>query len=335
MKPGKRGLLTALKWLLAAAAVYVVFRKISVPGILPALQSADPWPLLGSLAAITIASILNAYRWKILLKAPNLGVIKYLYFVFVGHFFNLFMPSSVASEAVKVVAFGRRYGNLQQNIGITLVARGMGMLAQAAIGAAALFLYFGELRESGLFERLFDRRVTPWIPIGALGAGIIAGLAAVFLLRRRLARQKWVQAMLEAARDRNRMAKTAVLTAGIQILSALSGYCLFLSVFDDAPFGKVVLFILIIQVILMIPFSMGGVGVREYLALLLFSDLGGMPRESVFAANLLGYVPLIILAMAGGAWILFRRHGPMARSMGEEMKLLRRMKRADREAEGE
>jgi glycosyltransferase 2 family protein len=301
----KHPAVTALKWLLTAAAVFLVFRKISVPGIWPAVRSAEPWALAGSVAAILGASVLNAFRWKLLLRAPDLGIVKYLYFVFLGHFLNLFMPSSVASEALKVVAFGKRYGNLQRNIGVALVARGMGLLAQVVIGSISLALYYGELSRSGLFDRLR----APWLLLGAGALAILLGAAAAFRFRGRLARQTWIQAMLEVSRRKDLMAQTALVSIGIQILAALSGYLLFYSVFPGAPFGKVVLFILIIQAILMIPFSIGGVGVREYLSLLFFSDLGGMPKDAVFAANLLGYAPLVLLAAMGGAWMLFRRHG--------------------------
>ncbi len=296
---------------MAAVAVWFVFRKVSVPGILPVLRSADLWALAASIASIIAASLLNAWRWKVLLRAPNLGMVKYLYFIFVGHFFNLFMPSSLASEAVKVVAFGKRYGNLQQNIGITLVARGMGFIAQILIGSAAFCLYAGELMRTGMMEKLQLRGSL----IGALAAAAAIGIGALFRFRSVLARQPWVQAMLEAARDRTLMAQTALLTAGIQILSAFSGYCLFLSVYPGSPLGKVVVLILVVQAILLLPFSMGGVGVREYLSLLFFSDLGGMPREAVFASNLLGYVPLILMAAVGGMWILFRSHGGLIKPL--------------------
>lgn len=304
MITSKHPLVSALKWLVAAVAIYIVANRVSMPGIWPAVKAADPLPLFACLVLVLLVSVLNAYRWKVLLRAPDLGLMKYLYFVFVGHFCNLFMPSSLASEAVKVIAFGRRYGNLQQNVGLTLVARGMGMLGQLLIGAMALALYFRELRDLDLFSRLSINWL--WPAIGALGLATVGVLA--FLYRRKLAAQEWVRTVARISRDGNLLAKTAALTAIIQVLSALSGYCLYLSVFPDAPFGKVVLFILIIQAILMIPFSMGGVGVREYLVILFFSDLGGMPPDAAMAANLLGYIPLIILAAAGGVWILFRRH---------------------------
>jgi uncharacterized membrane protein YbhN (UPF0104 family) len=305
MKLPKHPLITAAKWILAALAVALVIRKVSLPGILPALRSAHVLPLAASVGAIFLSSILGAWRWKTLLEAPELGLRKYLYFIFVGHFFNLFLPSSVAAEAVRVVGFGNRYGNLQRNIGITLVARGMGAVAQLAMGGLCLGLYFRELSATGLFRRL----QAPWPWLGAAAAALALGAAAAWRFRARVRAQARVAAMIEVSRDPRRVAKTAALTMGIQALSALSGYFLFLSVFPRAPFGKVVLFILIIQAILMIPFSLGGVGVREYLVLLFFSDLGGMPSEAVLAANLLGYVPLVLLAATGGAWMLFRRYG--------------------------
>lgn len=310
MKIPRHPLVTALKWILAAVAVALVVRKVSIPGIVPALRSAHALPLAASVATIFLASVLIAWRWKTLLEAPELGLRKYLYFIFVGHFFNLFLPSSVAAEAVRVVAFGNRYGNLQRNIGVSLVARGMGAVAQLAVGGLALALYFRELSATGLFRRL----QTPWPWLAAAVAAVALGAGAAWKFRTRLRSQAWVSAMIEISRDRRRVAVTAALTVGIQILSALSGYFIFLSEFPHAPFGKVVLFILIIQAILMIPFSLGGVGVREYLVLLFFSDLGGMPSETVLAANLLGYVPLVLLAATGGIWMLYRQHGPGSRA---------------------
>jgi uncharacterized membrane protein YbhN (UPF0104 family) len=255
-------------------------------------------------ATLFLASLFNAWRWKILLQAPDLGLRKYLYFIFVGHFFNLLLPSSVAAEAVRVYAFGNRYGNLQRNIGITLVARGVGAVTQLGIGGAALALYFRELQAKGVF----DKHPVGWTWIGGFVGVVAVGILLIWRFRGRLRSQAWLAAIVEVSRDGRRVAKTVALTAAIQTLSALSGYLLFLCVFPHAPFGKVVLFILIIQAILMLPFSLGGIGIREYLVLVFFSDLGGMPSEAVLAANLLGYIPLILLAATGGMWMLFRRY---------------------------
>ncbi len=296
--------LTALKWLLAAEAIWLAARKVSLPGILPALAQARWWVLGLCIFLHGTVSILNAYRWKILIRAEHLGLGKFLYFIFVGHFFNLFMPSSVASEAIKVYAFGRKYGNLQQNVGITLVGRFMGMLAQFAVGAGALALYYRELKERDVFSR--SPVVSVWIWI-LIAAATTAGISGLYAYRQMLARQPWIKAMMDVFRDGTLVAKTAAVTVAIQVLSALTGYTLYLCVFPQAPLGKIVLFILIIQMILMLPFSLGGVGVREYLVILFFSDLGGMPPDASIAANLLGYVPLVLFAAIGGAWILFRK----------------------------
>jgi len=295
--------LAPVKWIIAALAVWLVFRKISIPDLWPALARANYWILALAVLSQLLTSVLNALRWKVMLRAPGLGLGKYLYFVFVGNLFNLFLPSSVAAEAVKVVAFGRKYGDLQGNIGITLFARGLGALVQVAVGLTALLWLGRDLRNHGLFNRL--TLGSGWV-FAALGL-LAAGLILIWFFRGFLLRRKWVSAMLDVGRDPSLVAQTALITIGIQILASAGNYALFRCVYPATDFFQVALFLFIIQAILMIPFSMGGVGVREYLTLLLFSDIGGMPADATFAANMLGYIPLLVLAAVGGSWILFRR----------------------------
>jgi hypothetical protein len=49
------------------------------------------------------------------------------------------------------------------------------------------------------------------------------------------------------------------------------------------------------------------VGLREYLNLLFFSDIAGIPKDIIFALSILGYVPTLFMAFTGWAWMLFRR----------------------------
>jgi uncharacterized membrane protein YbhN (UPF0104 family) len=292
-----------VKWAIAALAVWLVFHKVSLPNLWPSLAKADYRFLVLTVLSQLLVAVLNALRWKVMLRAPGLGLGKYLYFVFVGSFFNLFLPSAVAAEAVKVVAFGRKYGDIESNIGITLFARGLGALVQVVSGAAALLWMGGDLRRHGMFERL---KFGTGLGVAAVCI-VFAGVFLAWRFRSYLLGRKWMVAMLAVGRDPVRAAQTTIITIGIQLLSSAGGYCLFRSVYPSPDFFQVMLFLLIIQAVLMIPFSMGGVGVREYLNLLFFSDIGGMPPEATFAANMLGYIPLFFMAAVGGGWILFRR----------------------------
>ncbi len=302
-KPASNIGLTALKWAVAAVAVYFVLRRISFHNIGPALMGANWW-LLGLSILFQYGMVfLNALRWKILLRHPGVGLGKYLYFIFMGLFFNLFLPSPAVSEGVKVLAFGRKYGSLQQNIGVTLFARGIGVLTQLLIGLIALSKYYSELKAKGFYDHIALR--TSWIV--ALGLALVAGAFVLFRFRATLIKQVWISTMVEAGRDGTLLIKTILLTVAIQIFAAVCVYLVFLSVLPHVDFWKVVFFVTLIQAILILPFSFGGVGVREYLVLFFFCNIGGMPPTAVFAANMLGYVPLLLQAMTGGAWMLFRR----------------------------
>jgi uncharacterized membrane protein YbhN (UPF0104 family) len=93
----------------------------------------------------------------------------------------------------------------------------------------------------------------------------------------------------------------------IQVVTIFAMWLLFKSLIPEVRLWQVVLFPGIIQMILLLPISFGGMGVREYLNILFYSDIAGLPRDTVFAVSLLGYVPTLSLALWGWGWMMFRR----------------------------
>ncbi len=147
MSDGKRRipkpLAWALKGLVAVACLYMVFHKVPWIDVGPALRRCDPAYVLLSILITFAVVIANALRWKALFRRPDMPLRKFLYFVFLGQFFNLFLPTYVAAEALKVLAFGRKYGSTQENIGIALLTKTTGMAIQLLMGGVGLLLYAG------------------------------------------------------------------------------------------------------------------------------------------------------------------------------------------------
>ncbi len=291
-----------LKAALAIAAAYLVFRKVPFASVGPAILHCRLEFLALVIAMQVGTSFAQAVRWKMFLRGSGLPLRKFLYFVFLGQFFTLFMPSALASDAVKVAAFGRKYGGTQENFGIALLSKLEGMLIQLAFGAIGLFLYADELAAKGAFARLHvDGRT---IALGTLAVAAVGGVA--WATRKRWPAQIWLRTMWELARDRKLLWQTFSLSFAIQFLSALSLYFLFLSVYPAARFWEIVLLTTATQAVLLLPFAFGGVGVREYLNLLMLTGIAGIPANTVLAASLLGYVPMVLMALIGGAWMAFR-----------------------------
>ncbi len=244
-----------------------------------------------------------AVRWQAMLQLPELRLHKYLYFVFLGNFFSFFLPSSAAAEAVKVLAFGHKYGRLQENIGIAIFARAAGLGIQIVLGGTGLFIFNDELRESGLAQR-FSLDILPLLVFLSF---LVLALTLVWRYKAALSRQIWIATLVRISQDRPMLVRILGWTLLIQILSVIAVYCLFLSIHPQVQIWQVMLFPAIIQIILMLPISFGGVGVREYLNLLFFTDLGRIPPDVTVAVSILGYLPLFLIAGLGGMWMASRR----------------------------
>src|SRR5690606_13559232 len=83
---------------------------------------------------------LNGIRWKLLVRAEDVGLVKYLYYVFVGHFLTAFLPSAALAEGMRTYAFGKRYGSVQSNFVAMLFGRAVGL--GSAVLVATGFAYF-------------------------------------------------------------------------------------------------------------------------------------------------------------------------------------------------
>jgi uncharacterized membrane protein YbhN (UPF0104 family) len=300
---GRKSWLSALKLILTFAAVYLIARKIDFTSLFPLLKQCNGFYLAGSVLAQVGTSLLVAWRWRLLWGLQGLPLRKYLYFVYLGYFFNSFLPSSAGSEAIRVLAFGRKYGAVQESIGVNLVARGLGFLLQMILAFGSLWYYRRELSAMGLFERLSINGLT----LGLAAAAGAAMVLAVYLLRGRLRTQRWAAEINRIRKDKRLVAEAMAVTALIQVVTILGLWLLFRSLYPPVMLWQIVLFPAIIQVILMLPISFGGVGLREYLNLLFFSDIAGIPKDTTFAVSILGYVPILFMALVGWSWMMFRR----------------------------
>jgi glycosyltransferase 2 family protein len=289
---------------LTLCALVLIARKIDFHTLVPLLKQCRWEFLLLSALSMVAGSLLATYRWKILWNRPELAFRKYLFFVYMGYFFNSFLPSAAISDTIRVLAFGHKYGSLQQNIGVNLFARGIGFAMQLGFSVLSLIYFRQDLQQLDFFHRM------KWnsFSVALASACLLAAVGAAFFFRAWLFRQPWMLEIGRLLKDRRLVVITIILSALLQFSSILSTWLVFLSVYPEAKLWQITFFLAIIQIILILPISFGGLGAREYLCILFFSDIGGMPKDSTFAASILGYIPVLTLALAGGLWMAFRKH---------------------------
>ncbi len=278
----RRPFLTLLKIVVTLAGLWLVLRALEFSIILDALRQVRlAWLAVGA-ALIALSLVVRAYRWHLVLhgvgSSIRLGRLVELYLV--GSFFNAFLPSGLGGDVVRAAEAAQ---NVEASVavGTVLVDRLSGLLALFAMALVAL-----PFRPAGFPSNL------AWTIGAVCVVGLIVGFVLVdgSLLHAVTQRLPFLQQLgggffERLARTVDSCRRPAL--AGALLVSvvfnlmqigwwAATGRALGLSV----PLGYYLLIVPLMSLALLVP-SIGGLGVRESLAPLLFSGAGVAPEQAV------------------------------------------------------
>lgn len=299
----KKKLFNILKIAVSAGLlVYVLVFQVDLGQLWRVVRQAR-WGYLAAAMALMIAgTALRAVRWQVLLQALDIHVplrtLVHLYFV--GAFFNIFLPTGLGGDAVKMAELARSTGRTPEAIGTTLVDRAIGLWVLFVLAVLALPFSVSLLPQG-------------WAPIialaavaGVLGGWVVMGTPLV----------PWLGSKVSLpGQDRLERFYRSVSQLGYR---ALGRACLVSLVFDVMlilfnvwiayglnviqPLGIFVLFTPIISFSLALPISIGGLGVREQTYLLLFGSLG-VSSGAAAAMSLMNYaLTNLVVGLLGGVW---------------------------------
>ena len=309
---------------LALVAFLFAFRPLSW-STLRAAVAAPQWPwfaLSGCLFALS--AVCGALQWAWILRGTGLRVTvgEAVRLSFVGLFFNNFLLGNVGGDAYKVVDLGRREGRTAAVLGATLLDRLLGLLAltllallavPTAVAAGvrvppALPLWLALAAWGAAFAVLFSRRLSG-LAVRALDAArwrrAAAGLGAMLTeFRTYRARRAWLGRLLAWSLFVQAMRVATHLLVALGLGLAL-----------DA--GRVLqLFVLVplLGILISLPVSINGLGVRELAAAELFVAAGVVPTEAdAVAMEFLAYALMVAVSLVGGVLFLA---GPRRRPRG-------------------
>ena len=161
------------------------------------------------------------------------------------------------------------------------------ILVVAVLAFSAVFLLF----HSG-FLRWLDRRI-----IRNLGDWRILQIA-----------RKWIASCLEYRQYPLLLVKGFLLSLAVQVVRVLVFYVVALGFDLHAPLIYYVIFIPLIMVLIMLPVSFNGIGVRE-VSFVSFFALAGMPQSGAFVVSFAVSVLTTLTTAVGGLIYMFDR-GP-------------------------
>lgn len=243
-----------------------------------------------ALALLACGQVLQALRWKVLLRDPSVRFRDCLAFISVGSSLNMVSPSSVVSDGTIGYWMGRRNRMVLQSLSALLASRVIGVASMGLLFLPALAGHLWVFRELTL----------GWAPAKALfGAAALASiLTAAFLARRQKARiLALLHQALPALKSPPALALAVLLSVGIQLGQFGVQYLGFRAMDIPVGFTDILFFSPIMTFIGMIPMSIGGIGVREGLSIFFFTLLPGVHKEQLLAHAGYGYVLIACMAL--------------------------------------
>jgi len=276
---GKKGLTLLLKVALSLGALYYVLSKIDLQHLLEALRSLNPWWLLAALLAFNLSKIVSSVRLNRFFAAIGLDLseVEALRLYYIGMFYNLFLPGGIGGDGYKIYLLNRhREARAKTLVAATLLDRISG-LASLLFFAGILFLFsrYAELYPWG--------RPLDWL-------GILLVFPVTWLFYRGDFRRVFFS--------------TALLGAATQLLQLLSAWMLARSLGMESHLVEILTLFLLSSVAAVLPLSIGGVGIREFVFLTGF-ELIGLPAAEGVAFSMLFFLITAVSSFIG----IFLRHG--------------------------
>ena len=275
-----------------------------------ALLSADRLFMAAGFGCFLVLAFAEILRLRIALATYRISLSGAAHLHLVGMFFSNFIPSSLGAEVYRVHLLRKLAGSLAGPVALLLVLRlsGLGLLLLSS--CAYLPSAYGRI-ESSLSQLLVDTEVHKGALL-AVAAVALSALAFTLFLEapRRLLRRQLpaLRAAAGSVLELGAVRHLLLVALGLLVISCrvASLYCFAQAVGEELRFGDLLLVVTLVQVVSLVPISLGALGVREGSMVAGLSAFGASLAHGMGVA-ILSRCALWALSLVGGAFLLFGR----------------------------
>jgi glycosyltransferase 2 family protein len=317
--------LFALKFAVSAALLYLATHRIQIDTIGERLNQLAPGWLILAIGAGLLQTGIGAIRWQriAILCGAALPQSQAVRFGMIAAFFNQVLPSTVGGDAARIVLTARAGNGWRKATYSVLLDRFIGVLALATIVTAGLYWSFG------LISNPIGRLVLLAIGLGSLAAGgaFLALGSMTALTRWRLTRRLAELAVLARNILFSRTSTPAILFLSllIHLMTAAVAWSAARAVAAQLSYFDALLLVLPVMLIVTIPISIAGWGVRESALVLAFSYAGLPEADGLLVSILMGGAMFAVGIIGGGVWLVgsertadYNRAGKLDTTLSDE-----------------
>lgn len=298
--------LLAAKFVFSVALLTLVLVRVHPSAILQVLVRANFWLVVAWYALVPIVVWLTAWRWGVL--APGLSFPTALKYTWIGVFYAHVLPGAISGDIAKGVSLAFKDNAARIGLAASIVA-------EKVIGLAALLLFF-DLACAVVYvlygTAFAELRRLAVIALALSLVGIVTGLAVLDAAVRfnrntsksspsRLGRAVYrVAAAVRIYSDQPMLLLEAFgISVVIHVVNIVGLYISLRALHVDAGFAFASIVYPVTSVMVLLPLSISGIGVRDATLAILFS-LFELPPASGVAMSWLAFLAMVPNILIGG-----------------------------------
>lgn len=308
----KKIFITILKAVLSISLITFLLINVDWDTVISSVKNANIWMLIAASMLNIIERFEMTYKWNLLIRIRNIVVPfwKLFWINSIGSFLGLFLPSSLGTDVVRGYYLVKNNSEKSVSISSVFVDRVLGMFSLLLLGVISVF-FVGNIIDQ------FNIRVYVVI--------IFVLTVIIFYLFQRNESKKILQKILAKVKHKNliengiklhnsileykKYPKTVwlsfVITILVQITRVLTYYFIALAFNIQISIVYFFLFVPLIMLVIMIPISIGGIGVREGTFVAFFKLVGMSINDAVLISFLNSFLDTLNTLILGGGGYLF------------------------------
>ncbi|MCJ7534341.1 MAG: flippase-like domain-containing protein, partial [Anaerolineales bacterium] len=270
------------KAVVSVALIWYLLSITEFSAVFASLASATPFWLFLSFITLILGKIITSYRWQVLLKAQEIEIpLRFLIgSVFVGQFFNSFLPTTIGGDAMRAYDTATLSQDSTKSVVSVFADRLIGVFALALLAVVALGIGFA----SGLEVSFYVIPVLLVFFLCSFGIllifnarllGFLQQLLGIVRLDKAAAKLDEAYQSFNTLRTEPRVLTIAMLASLVlQINVILFYYFIGVSLDLGVSFLYFAMIVPVALVVLLVPFSINGIGIREGIFVYLLTGIG-------------------------------------------------------------
>lgn len=302
----------AAKVALSLGLLGYLLGRLPVDQFLGTLTSARPGWLAVAWAVMLGSNLLGAYQWGRLLQVVDIRIPfwKVCAYYHVGLFFNNFLPANIGGDISRVLDSSRYGPTRAAAFSAVLMDRLIGTVALAGLALVTALPVIDRFHLTLMYLALLGFFGLSVTLLWALFHPALLPACERVLARVGLARLgphlDDLAVRLEGYRGQPRLLARMLAVAGLTQISRIAVHVLVARALGiRVPIVYFFLFVPLLAVIVSLPISLNGIGVREGAGIVMFG-LVGVDRAHAFSLQFVTYLVAMVVSLLGGLVFLVR-----------------------------